>query len=281
MRSACERVVGPFGQPEGLAWRNGALFVADAKESRIVRHGNDGARDVIEATNNGNGLAFDVRGRLLCCEGGAWSGAGRCVARYDAAGSRVVLCASYRGKPLNEPNDLAIDDRGRVWFTDPCFGDAAKKRLLHEGVYRLDEGADGSFAITRVVSELLAPDGIAVSGDGRRLFVSEAPQPRYAPNRLHAYDLDEQGDVSAHRVLVDYGAKRGVAALKLWGERLVTVGGSGDDARLTVLTIDGAAIAEHGLPAEPLGCCLDGSGAAYVSCRDGFVYRVSLDARAS
>ena len=51
---------------------------------------------------------------------------------------------------LNEPNDVVVDSHGRVWFTDPCYGDRGKLELDHESVYRLDPRPDGGHAITRV-----------------------------------------------------------------------------------------------------------------------------------
>ena len=60
-----------------------------------------------------NGLIFDSDGVLYAREGGA-----RRVVRYGSDGSITVLADGFEGSKLNIPNDLAIDPRGRVWFTD-------------------------------------------------------------------------------------------------------------------------------------------------------------------
>ena len=65
-------------------------------------------------TNRTNGLAFDAQGRLFgCCSGG------RSIVRFDPDGRNTVIADRLDGKRLNTPNDLAIDRKGRIWFTNP------------------------------------------------------------------------------------------------------------------------------------------------------------------
>src|SRR5688572_26865757 len=64
-----------------------------------------------------NGLDFDPQGRLVACEG-ANTGGNRRVTRTEKDGAITVLADKYEGKRFNSPNDLTIDTRGRVYFTD-------------------------------------------------------------------------------------------------------------------------------------------------------------------
>ena len=57
---------------------------------------------------------------------------------YDTAGNRTTLVTRFEGKRLNSPNDLVIDSAGRIWFTDPRYGeDHADRELDHDSVYRI------------------------------------------------------------------------------------------------------------------------------------------------
>ena len=60
-----------------------------------------------------NGLEFDAQGRLVAVEGG--NHGGRRVTRTDmATGQVTVLVDKYEGKPLGAPNDLCLDNQGRI-----------------------------------------------------------------------------------------------------------------------------------------------------------------------
>ena len=67
---------------------------------------------------NSNGNAFDFEGRQISCQDFF-----RRVVRWEHDGSMKILADNFEGKPLNSPNDLAPHPDGRVWFTDPPYGD--------------------------------------------------------------------------------------------------------------------------------------------------------------
>ena len=103
-----------------------------------------GKTDVFrEATNEANGMMFDQLGQLYACEGG-----GLCIARYNADGSRDVIVDRFEGKRLNSPNDLAFDDQGRIWFTDPRYGARIDDlELDHQSVLRANPQPDGNWLL--------------------------------------------------------------------------------------------------------------------------------------
>jgi len=52
--------------------------------------------------------------------------------------ARVKFLADrYQGKRFNSPNDLCVDVKGRVYFTDPRYGGAERASCQNEAVYRL------------------------------------------------------------------------------------------------------------------------------------------------
>ena len=118
---------GPYGGTcEGSAWDGSALLFTHIPASRIMRYDPQTGSTTVyrENTNNSNGTVFDAQGILHACEGG-----GRRIVRFEPDGSATPLADSFEGRRLNQPNDLAIDLEGRVWFTDPFFDDA---RLVHD-----------------------------------------------------------------------------------------------------------------------------------------------------
>ena len=144
-----------------------------------------------------NGLAPDGRGGLLIADSG-----GRAITRLDLATKRkTVLVGRYKGKRFNSPNDLHISRSGAIYFTDPPYGFAdgdrsPLKELEVNGVYRW--APDGEAVL--VDGTLTRPNGVALSPDERRLYVSVSDET--AP-RIMVYDLDARGMPRDRRVLLD------------------------------------------------------------------------------
>ena len=105
---------GAIGATEGPAWKDGSLYFTDGKH--INRMGPDGKTTVFRH-NASNGLLFDHEGRLVACESGL-----RRVTRTEKDGSITVLADRFEGKRFNTPNDLCMDSKGRIYFTDARYG---------------------------------------------------------------------------------------------------------------------------------------------------------------
>ena len=105
---------GAIGATEGPAWKDGSLYFTDGKH--INRMAPDGKTTVFRH-NASNGLLFDKEGRLIACESGM-----RRVTRTEKDGSITVLADRFEGKRFNSPNDLCMDSKGRIYFTDPRYG---------------------------------------------------------------------------------------------------------------------------------------------------------------
>lgn len=154
------------------------------------------------ATGQGsNGLLLDPEGALVLFQQGS-----RRVARMDAPVDRPVsrfetLADRYQGRRFNSPNDGVYDRGGRLYFTDPPYGlagtfDDPDREIDFQGVYRLD--SNGSLHL--LDADISAPNGIAISGDGRVLYVavSDPESPRWL-----AYDLAADGSVGRRRLFYD------------------------------------------------------------------------------
>jgi len=173
-----------------------------------------------------NGIKFDARGRMLVAEGADYGG--RRVTRTDlATGKTQVIAGLFQGRPLNSPNDIAIDERGRIYFSDPRYLGHEPIDQPVQAVYRID--TDGS--LHRIVTDAGKPNGVAISPDQKTLYVVSNENGATAIERLDkgtaaqadkvttplrkgfmallAYDLSPDGTATFRRVLIDYGTLDG------------------------------------------------------------------------
>ncbi len=154
---------GPVEGPDGLIYFSDIgdrIMKFDPKTGKTAVHRDPSGRS--------NGLKFDAKGRLLACEG-ANTGGGRRVSVTEKDGSVKALADTFEGKKFNSPNDLTLDSKGRIYFSDPRYAGDEKRELDHESVYRIDN--DGT--LTRVTTDAMRPNGLVISPDGKTLYVSD------------------------------------------------------------------------------------------------------------
>jgi gluconolactonase len=210
--AAVQRIAGGFGFTEGPVWTGDALLFSDIPNNRIVRWRalpegpevttlrSPACHPVGTARGGTNGLTLDAQGRLLACEHG-----GRRLSRAEPDGSVVALAERFDGKRLNSPNDVVARPDGSAYFTDPPYAlpnHSEGKELPFNAVFRL--APDG--ALTPVVDDFERPNGLAISPDGRTLYVDDT-----ARGHIRAFDLRDDGSVGNGRVFADIrAAERGV-----------------------------------------------------------------------
>jgi gluconolactonase len=196
----------------------GIVFFSDIQGSRILKMDAAGTVTTIrEDSGRTNGNTFDAQGRLISCEG-AENGPGgrRRIVRTDMkTGNVEVLTERYEGKRYNSPNDVVVDPAGRIWFTDPLYApDRSIMEHEHEAVYRIDTNAK----VTRVITQpaIGRPNGIAVTPDGKTLYVIDSNYIRPDGNRkIWAFDILPDGAVAKQRLVYDFGRGRGGDGMRL------------------------------------------------------------------
>ena len=260
-----ERVAGPFRFTEGPVWDGAAVLFTDIPNNRIMRYDpNTGAcTEYATETGGTNGLTLDAKGRLYACVGDPTS-----VARYapaapgalTAVAPRETLVDRFEGKRLNRPNDIVVDSRGRVWFTDPRYGNRDGMELGHESVYRLDPpggdaDAPGPWLITRVTFDTTRPNGLVFSPDERTLYVAESPPAPDGVRQLRAYPVNADGSLGPVRIVHDFGPHRGIDGMRIDADGNVVAacgwGRGGPGARIGVFSPDGEEIESHPVPDNP------------------------------
>ena len=153
-----------------------------------------------------NGLAMDDKGRLHFCEHGD-----RRVSYLTPGGGKRTLADNYNGKRFNSPNDLAIARNGDVYFTDPPYGlpgrekDTEFRELPFHGVYRVTPQG----VVSLVTRDLDRPNGVALSPDGKMLYVAQSHGP--API-IMAYPLKPDGSAGGGKIFFNCKDLKGPGA---------------------------------------------------------------------
>ena len=204
------------GAQEGPSWDPAGYlyFVGRSRVSRMDLQGKvEAFRDNVAGPNTS---VVDTEGRVLVCEAG-----GRRVTRTGKDGALTVLADNYEGKKFNSPNDLSIDSKGRIYFTDPRYGKMDNMEIkddagqLIEAVYRID--APGK--VTRITThEVERPNGILVSPDDRYLYVADNYNNRSGGARkLYRFDLKPDGTIvpSSRLLIFDWKTGRGPDGFKM------------------------------------------------------------------
>jgi len=179
--------------------RDGAVFFTDIISQRIMKFSKDGVLSIYrEHSNAANGMVIDPQDRLIVAEGAASATAQRYgvkvvgkprVTRTDLkTGKMEILAENYAGKPLSGPNDVTIDGKGRVYFTDMNGG----------AVYRID--APGKVSRILAAPDIQRPNGIQISPDDKTLYVVEANGAEGGARMIRAFDLSPEGTVRNMRV---------------------------------------------------------------------------------
>ena len=214
------------GAGEGPAWHPelGLLF---SGRGGINRHDRDGNLRSYRPDSGTNGLLFDRKGRLIACEPKL-----RRVTRTELDGTITVLTERFDGKRYNQPNDLTIDTKGRIYFSDPKYGPREGMEMLDadgreiEGVYRIDP--DGTVA--RIIThEADRPNGLLVTPDDRYLFVADNNNNTVGgAHILWRFDMASDGtiDPGSRKKIFDWQTGRGPDGMAQDAEgRLYVAGG--------------------------------------------------------
>lgn len=178
----------------------GTVYFSEIFGGRILRFTPGRSVSVFrEKSNRSNGLLFDGQWRLVACEADPPR-----VTRTDMTTGHVeVLADSYEGKPFAAPNDVTIDEEGRLYFTDLPGG----------AVYRIDPDR----RLTRLLCApaIQRPNGIVISPDDRTLYLVEANQLEGGARMIRAYDLARDGSVSNMRVHYNFYPGRSADGLSI------------------------------------------------------------------
>lgn len=190
-----------FSFTEGpVADKHGKVYFTDQPNNKIWRY--DPQTTVLwefkKDAGRANGLDIDAKGNIIACadeNNEIWS--------IDTRGHIVkVLLGKVDGKKLNGPNDLWIDRKGGIYFTDPYYQRDYWTRTVPEikeqNVYYLPKGATQPITVS---NELVKPNGITGSADGKYLFVADI-----GDNKTYKFLINPDGTLSGKQLFVSQGS---------------------------------------------------------------------------
>jgi gluconolactonase len=261
------------------------LFSAPG-EGRILRYepGSGEASVFRRYTNRTNGIAFAPDGTLYGCQE-----LSRRIVRFNADGSTEQVSPLLDGAYHNQPNNLVVDSRGHIWFSDPwselrASGPQIFPPLAHASVLRLElDPFRKLWTIRRMTYDTAAPRAVALAPDEKTLYVAETDNRPGGRRELRAYPVRPDGTLGEFALLHVFGADhrgahRGIEGLCVDAAgRIFACAGwrrSGPGPLVYVFSPTGAVLESHPVPAdEPMNCALGEAGSLYVTTASGELYR--------
>jgi gluconolactonase len=264
--------------------RNGHVLFTDCSENLIYSFDETSEETSIWSSNSAhaNGMNFDSQGRLVvCCDGKNYpsnsQGGAHAVRRYEKDGSITTLAESFNGKKLNGPNDLCFDKEGRIYFTDPRYGDKSDIEQEVMAVYCID--LDGT--LIRVIEDLESPNGILISKDNQSLFLVDHNPDLGGARTLVKYKSNSKGHWIKDRVLLDFGTDYGMDGMVFDDdENIYVTGGSGETGGVHIVSSFGEPKGFIPTPEVPGNCTFSGENLDYLYiCASTSLYRIKLHAK--
>lgn len=279
-----EKVAGPYkGRAGGLAWDGSGMLFSVVGEERVMRFdpATGKAEEFRRYTGRVNGLAIAADGTVF----GAQEG-GRRIVRFLKDGSTASAPDLLDGQHHNQPTDVVVDTRGRVWFTDsynaqPPYGPPVYPMLDHASVLRLDpEGMRGG-TLTRITHDTVGPRAVLLSSDEKTLYVADGDMERGDMCQLFAYRLLPDGSCGAGKSLLAFAPmERGIEGMCLdSGGNLIACAGwkkAGLGPLVHVISPEGTVLESHPAPADmPMRCAFGDPGltSLYLTTGGGELYR--------
>ncbi|MGH8045632.1 MAG: SMP-30/gluconolactonase/LRE family protein [Chthoniobacterales bacterium] len=195
-----QKLAGDFLFTEGPASdAKGNVYFTDQPNDRILVWSTDGKLTTfLQPAGRSNGLCFDAKGDLWACADGKFE-----LWRITPADKKIeVVLKDYSGKALNGPNDVWVRPDGGLYFTDPYYQRDYWTRTAPEQdkqcVYYL---APDHKKLTRVADDLVQPNGIVGTPDGKTLFVADI-----GARKTWRYAIQPDGSLAGKTLFCEMGS---------------------------------------------------------------------------
>jgi gluconolactonase len=178
-----------------------------------------------------NGLAVDGDGMILA----GFHEMQRVLRINPTTGQRsdVLGGDSYMNMPFNSVNDLVARADGHIYFTDPSYQRGARPGQSINGSYHLTPAG-----VASLIESDDAPNGIALSPDGKWLYVAGSG----SPHAVVRYEVTADGSVVTPGKKINSAASDGMT-VDCAGNLYLTTGGT-SGGKITVLTPEGSLVGE-------------------------------------
>lgn len=177
----------------------GNVFFTDQPNDRICKWSVDGKLTTfLQPSGRSNGMFFDADGNLWSCadmENELW--------KIDPEGNVTIVVEDYKGERLNGPNDLWIDPKGGIYFTDPLY-----KRNYWTRDPEMQQDGEHVFYLApdhktlfRVATDFTKPNGIIGTPDGQVLYVADI-----GARRTYRYKINPDATLSEKTLFCSMGS---------------------------------------------------------------------------
>jgi gluconolactonase len=178
--------------------KKGNVYFTDQPNDKIWKYDTDGKLSLfMSKTGRSNGLYIDKKDNIVACADSnnqLWS--------ISKKGKVKVLLDNFQNRRFNGPNDLWIDAKGGIYFTDPYYQrnywERKKPDMEKQNVYYLPKGKTEAIVID---NDLVQPNGIVGSADGKRLYVADI-----RANKTYQYDIQPDGTLANRQLFVAQGS---------------------------------------------------------------------------
>lgn len=179
--------------------KDGNVYFTDQPNDKIIKwHANDNSLSIFkEPSGRANGLYFDHDGNLL-----AAADENNELWRIDSNGNVDTLLTSFEDKKLNGPNDIWVDLKGGIYFTDPYYQreywTRTKAEISEKNVYYISP--DGK-EVSIIASGFVQPNGIIGTPDGKTLYVADI-----GDKKTYAYTIQPNGTLTGKKLFTNMGS---------------------------------------------------------------------------
>ena len=215
-----------------------------------------------------NGMYFDKNDNLFACEGGTGS-----IVMYTLDGKRTVVANKFGNRSFNKPNDLWVDPKGGIYFTDPVYGQPRFQNVQGgEHVYYILP--DRSKVIRAIETGegkgFVKPNGIVGTPDGKLLYVADIDG-----KVVYRYDIQPDGTLSGKHPFAPVAVDG--MTLDEKGNVYLTDMGKSD---VGIYSPDGKEVARIKPPEHPANVCFGGKDfkTLFITARTGF-YSIEMNVR--
>jgi len=249
--------------PVGTA--DGGLYFSDIMGADKTFRLDAGGKITVyrSGTNGTNGLALMRDGSLIGAEGN-----GKRINKAGPSGA-TALTEGIPGKGLMAPNDLIVDAKGGIYFTDPGPRPIVPGRKAY--VYYLPAGAKEPRMLDDSITR---PNGLTITNDGKTLIVDNT-----VGDTVFAFDIDASGTLKNKRPLaklhdVQAGQQSGADGMAIDSQdRIYVTTATG----IQVIDSKGTYLGTIKVPRQPANCAFAGPGkrTLYITAREG-LYKLAM-----
>ncbi len=260
---------------EGPCWDGKKLLFSNIANNRVLSYNpsTNITQEEFNDTGEANGLNFNSDGELFACEGGR-----RRIAKYNSDGTKETIVDNLDGISINSPNDLAINKKGHIYFSDRVGDINPKLGINFSAIISAEKQDNGKYKSIRRTFDTTMPNGLLFNEDETILYVAQSDYRADNERELRSYKVKEDGSLSEMKILHDFGPHRGIDGMTLAKDPIskeiyiVAATGweiSGPKGNITIFDKNGKIIERHETPCErPTNCTIVGNK-IYVTSIEG------------